>query len=117
MAGNPREMLEAFHNGVGAVKETSGEQVNAFMNMLGACDKPGELDAKQKELISIGIALVIRCEYCIVYHVYEALKAGATKEEIMEAAMVALTFGAGPTLTYTATLLKDSIEEFAPDFA
>jgi len=116
MAGNPKEMLKEFQNGLGAVQKTNGEQVKAFMNMLGACDKPGEVDAKTKELISIGIALVIRCEYCIVYHVYEALKAGATREEIMEAGMVALTFGAGPTMTYVTTLLKDSIAAFAPEF-
>ena len=73
-------------------------------------------DIFTKELISIGIALVIRCKYCIVFHTYKALEAGATKEEIMEAAMVAVTFGAGPSMTYTSTLLQDCIEEFSPDF-
>ncbi len=113
---NPREMLNEFNQGMGKVKETSDEQVNAFMKLLGTCDKAGELDEKTKELISTGIALVIRCEYCVVYHVYKAFEAGATREEIMEAAMVAITFGGGPSMTYISTLLQDCIEEFAPDF-
>ena len=111
-----RKMLNEFHEGMGKVKETSGEQVQAFMNLLGKCDKEGKIDVKTKELISIGIALVIRCKYCIVFHTYKALEAGATKEEIMEAAMVAVTFGAGPSMTYTSTLLQDCIEEFSQDF-
>ncbi|MFW6026996.1 MAG: carboxymuconolactone decarboxylase family protein [Candidatus Woesearchaeota archaeon] len=116
MAHEPRKMLNEFNEGMGKVKETNTEQMEAFMNMLGKCDKEGVVDVKTKELISVAIALVIRCEYCIVYHVYNALKAGATKEEIMDAAMVAITFGAGPSMTYTATLLQECIEEFLSDF-
>lgn len=113
---DPRKMLDEFHQGMGKLKETNGEQVEAFMNMLGACDKAGEVDEKTKELISVALAVVEKCKYCIVFHVHEALKAGATPGEIREAAMVGVTFGGGPAMTYTVTLLLESIEEFAPDF-
>lgn len=116
MAKNPREMLNSFMEGLKEVNKTNEEQVNAFMNFLGASSKPGAIDAKTKELISVAIAAYNRCEYCIVFHVYKALEAGATREEIMEAAMVAVAFGGGPSMAYTVTLLKDSIDEFAPDF-
>lgn len=74
------------------------------------------VDVKTKELISVAIAAYNRCEYCIVYHVYKAFEAGATKEEILDAAMVAVAFGGGPSMVYTSTLLKDSIKEFESDF-
>ncbi len=74
------------------------------------------VDVKTKELISVAIAAYNRCEYCIVYHVYKAFEAGATKEEILDAAMVAVAFGGGPSMAYTSTLLKDSIKEFESDF-
>ncbi|QOR33843.1 carboxymuconolactone decarboxylase family protein [Clostridium sp. 'deep sea'] len=116
MAKNPRTMLNDFVGGLQEVGNTNGEQVNAFMNLLGAAYAPGAMDVKTKELISVAIGAFSRCEYCIVYHVFKALEAGATPEEIMEAAMVAVAFGGGPSMAYTVTLLKDSIAEFAPDF-
>lgn len=111
-----RELLNSFTNGMGQVAKTNEEQLNSFMGLLGSCDKPGKLDGKAKELISVAIALVVRCPYCIAFHVYKALEAGATQEELREAAMVAVTFGAGPTMTYVATLFLECLEEFAPDF-
>lgn len=116
MANNPREILNDFMGGLQGVGQTNGEQVNAFMNFLGSAYKPGAVDTKTKELISVAIGAYNRCKYCIVFHVYKALEAGATREEIMEAAMVSATFGGGPSVAYTVTLLKDSIDEFEKDF-
>ena len=117
MAGNkPREMLNAFQGGLKDIARTNGDQVRAFMNLLGNCYKPGAMDTKTKELISVSIAAYSRCEYCIVFHVYKALEAGATREEILEAAMVAVAFGGGPSMAYSVTLLKQSLDEFEPDF-
>ncbi|MCR4429931.1 MAG: carboxymuconolactone decarboxylase family protein [Tepidanaerobacteraceae bacterium] len=116
MAKNPRELLNEFMTGVKEVSKTNGEHVKAFMDLLGAVYKPGAMDTKMKELISVAIGAYNRCEYCIVYHVYKALEAGATREEIMEAAMVAVAFGGGPSMAYSVSLLKDSINEFEKDF-
>lgn len=116
MAKNPRELLNAFMGGLQDLGATNGEQVNSFMGLLGAAYKPGAVDTKTKELISVGIAAYNRCEYCIVFHVYKALEAGATREEILEAAMVAVAFGGGPAMAYSSTLLKASIDEFEKDF-
>lgn len=116
MTKNPKEMLQEFMGGLQTVGKTNGEAVNAFMNLLGAAYKPGAMDTKTKELISVGIAAYSRCEYCIVFHVFKALEAGASREEIMEAAMVAVAFGGGPTIAYSVTLLKESIDAFEPDF-
>ncbi len=113
---NVREMLNGFVGGLESVGKTNADQVNAFMNLLGAAYKPGSLDTKAKELISVGISAYNRCEYCIVYHVYKAFEAGATKEEIMEAAMVAVAFGGGPSMAYSVTTLKAAVDEFASDF-
>ena len=116
MAKNPRELLNDFMGGLQELGKTNGEQMSAFMNLLGAAFKPGSMDTKTKELISVAIGAYNRCEYCIVFHVYKALEAGANREEIMEAAMVAVGFGGGPSMAYTVTLLKDSIDEFEKDF-
>ena len=116
MKKNPRELLNEFMGGLQAVGETNGEHVQAFMGLLGKSYEPGHVDVKTKELISVAIGAYNRCDYCIVFHVFKALEAGATREEIMEAAMVAVAFGGGPAMAYSVTLLKDSIDEFENDF-
>lgn len=116
MAKNPRELLEAFTGGLETLSKTHEENVTAFMNLLGASYKPGAVDLKTKELMSVAIGVYNRCEYCIVFHVYKALEAGATRDEIVEAAMVAVAFGGGPSIAYSVTLMKDSIDEFEKDF-
>ena len=70
-----------------------------------------------KELISVGIAAYNRCKYCIVVHVYNAYQAGATRQEILDAAMVAAGgFGAGPSMAYSSTYLLAAVNEFEHDF-
>lgn len=113
---NVREMLNAFVDGLGTLGETNGEAVGGFMGLLGASYEPGAMDLKSKELISVAIGCYSRCEYCIVYHCYKAFEAGATKEEINEAALVSVAFGGGPSMAYTVTLLKECIDEFEKDF-
>ncbi|MTJ80708.1 MAG: carboxymuconolactone decarboxylase family protein [Telmatospirillum sp.] len=116
MSSRPRELLNDFMNGLHEVGKTNGEVVNAFMGLLKADYKTAAVDTKTKELISVAIGTFTRCEYCIVFHVYKAYEAGATAEEIMEAALIAVAFGGGPSMAYTAALVKDSIKEFADDF-
>ncbi len=118
MANNPREMLNEFVSGLGKFAETKeiSETVGAFMNLLETEYKGDALDTKTKELISIGISVFTRCQYCIVYHTYKALEAGAVRGEILQAAMVSVVFGGGPSMTYAVTLLNDCIDEFEKDF-
>ncbi len=116
MAYNVREMLNNFVGGLGTLGETNPDEVQAFMGLLGAAYAPKALDVKSKELISVAIGCYNRCEYCIVYHSYKAFESGATKEEILEAAMVSVAFGGGPSMAYSVTLLKDCIDEFEGDF-
>ncbi|MEK6265376.1 MAG: carboxymuconolactone decarboxylase family protein [Clostridium sp.] len=116
MANNVREMLNDFMGGLQTLGETNEENVGAFMNLLGTTYKPGALDTKTKELMSVAIGTFTRCEYCIVFHTYKSFEAGATSEEIREAAMVSVAFGGGPSMAYSVTLLKDCIEEFKNDF-
>lgn len=116
MSKDPRKMLNEFMGGLEDLGKTNEGHLNAFMNLLGTAYEPGALDLKTKELMSVAIGIYNRCEYCIVFHAYKALEAGATREEIIEAAMVSVAFGGGPAMAYSVTLLKNSIDEFEGDF-
>ena len=69
------------------------------------------MSSKTKELISLGIAITVRCEGCISYHVHDALKAGATAEEIVETIGVAILMGGGPAMVYGCEALE-ALEQF-----
>jgi AhpD family alkylhydroperoxidase len=71
----------------------------------------GSLSAKMKELIALAIAISIRCEGCISLHIRDAIKAGASREEIMETIGVAIFMGGEPSLIYGAEAL-DALEQF-----
>ncbi|THF25786.1 carboxymuconolactone decarboxylase family protein [Pseudomonas atacamensis] len=69
------------------------------------------LDPKIHELIALSVAITTRCDGCIAAHVQEALKHGATREEIAEALGVAISLNAGAALTYTARVF-DAVSAF-----
>ena len=60
----------------------------------------GAIPVKYKELIAVAVALTTQCPYCIDIHSGNARKAGATDEEIAEAAMVAAALRAGAAVTH-----------------
>jgi AhpD family alkylhydroperoxidase len=62
--------------------------------------KPGALTVLEKELMAMAIGLALRCENCIYAHVQSALNAGATREQVLEAAGVAVLMQGGPSYTY-----------------
>jgi AhpD family alkylhydroperoxidase len=72
--------------------------------------KSGALDPKTKELIALGIAITVRCDGCIAYHVHDALKAGAGKEEIVETVSVAILMGGGPSVVYGVEAMQALVQ-------
>jgi AhpD family alkylhydroperoxidase len=56
-------------------------------------------------LISLAVAVTVKCDGCIVVHSEAALKAGASKEEIAEALGVAVAMNAGAALIYSTRVL------------
>ena len=71
----------------------------------------GKVSAKEKELIAVGIAAGLRCAPCIHAHVRTALSVGATPEEILEAAAVAILMAGAPGMAYIIEVIK-ALEAF-----
>jgi AhpD family alkylhydroperoxidase len=55
----------------------------------------GALTRKHKELIAIGISVMMDCESCMEWHITQAASAGASMREVLEAVEVAIEFGGG----------------------
>jgi AhpD family alkylhydroperoxidase len=81
------------HNELRSLKSKVYEK---FLELEEITFSDGALKKKDKELIAIGISIVINCESCIEWHITEASKSGAKIEEILEAIEVGIEFGGGP---------------------
>ena len=68
----------------------------AFLAMEQATFGDGALPRKTKELIAVGISVVIDCESCMQWHIEQAAKTGASYAEILEAVEVGIEMGGGP---------------------
>ena len=78
----------------------------AFTKMEEAAFADGDLSKGQKELIAIGISIIINCESCLEWHIKKALDAGMTKEQIIEAIGVGIEMGGGPATVSSRFALK-----------
>lgn len=83
----------------------SPDVMKAFGQVHGEVIKDAALDKKTKELISLGIAIAVRCEGCILSHTRSCVMMGATLEEIAEVVNVAIMMGGGPSTVYGAKAL------------
>jgi AhpD family alkylhydroperoxidase len=86
--------------------------MQAFASLASAALAEKALDAKTKELIALGIAVAVRCDDCIGFHVKAALARGASKAEVAETLGMAIYMGAGPSVMY-ATHALEAFAEFA----
>ena len=68
----------------------------------------GALGQREKELIAVGISVVVNCESCMQWHIEQAAQHGATLEETIEAIDVAIEMGGGPA-TVAARFAMDVI--------
>jgi AhpD family alkylhydroperoxidase len=68
----------------------------SFVDMEQNTYKDGAIRKKEKELIAIGISVVINCESCMEWHIKQALDDGASTEEVIEAIEVGIEMSGGP---------------------
>ncbi|OGF11630.1 MAG: hypothetical protein A3K15_04750 [Candidatus Edwardsbacteria bacterium GWE2_54_12] len=96
---------EALKDG-GTLAKAAPETIRAFSALLQTTTKDGALSHKTKELIAFALGIASHCEGCLAHHAHALVKAGATREEVVEAIGVAISMGGGPSSVYGALALK-----------
>ena len=91
---------------MGAYGVESPGVMDGFAKLHGAAVADGALSGKCKELIALAIGITVRCDGCIAFHVHDALKAGATRQEVAETVGVAIMMGGGPSVVYGCQALE-----------
>ena len=85
------------------------KQIDAWRVFSRTVFQEGALDEKTKQLIAVAVAHVTQCPYCIRAHTPQAMRKGASKEEIMEAIWVAAAGRASGAYTHAA-IAVDAME-------
>ena len=100
------EKRQKAHNKLLSLKSKVYE---AFLNMEKVTYSDGALPKKTKELIAIGISVVLDCESCMQWHIEQAAKTGASEQQILEAVEVGIEMACGRA-TVSARFALDVME-------
>ncbi|MFW9997240.1 MAG: carboxymuconolactone decarboxylase family protein [Candidatus Odinarchaeota archaeon] len=90
------EKIIADRKAVHSFLSKHSEVYRVFLDLEEKTYSDGSLEAKYKELIAIGIAIIINCESCLEWHIRKALNHGMSKKQVLEAIEVAIEMGGGP---------------------
>jgi AhpD family alkylhydroperoxidase len=103
------DKVSEFHTGwkteLQKIKSLAPETARAFGAFHLALMKEGALPVRDKELIALAIGVTQGCTECIYLHTEGARKAGATKEQVMEAAGVAVMMQGGPAFVHLPAVI------------
>lgn len=86
--------------------------IEAWRNFSRTIFQPGALDEKTKQIIAVAVAHVTQCPYCIQAHTAQAMRKGATKEELMEAIWIAAEMRAGAAYAH-ANIAMEVMDKYS----
>ena len=105
------DLFARVERNIGRLAKEAPVPMGQFSALRKNAMREGALPGKVKELIALAIAIADRCEGCVSYHVHDALKAGATRAEIIEVIEVAIMMGGGPSVVFGSEALE-AVDQF-----
>jgi AhpD family alkylhydroperoxidase len=92
---------------LGELKTLAPEEFKGFVALDSIVGKDdGAIPRKYRELIALAVACTTQCPYCLDVHTRNAKRAGATRQEVAEAAFLAAALRAGAAVTHGTLALK-----------
>ncbi len=105
-------MSEHFHDAADMrllkdMKMLAPAEFEAWLNLDKIVGREGgAIPRKYRELIALAVACTTQCPYCLEAHAKGAKAAGASREEVVEASLLAAALRAGGAATHGAMALK-----------
>ncbi|MFV0385577.1 carboxymuconolactone decarboxylase family protein [Paracoccus sp. (in: a-proteobacteria)] len=99
------DRLTAMNARAVALYKADGKTMTAFRGLMEAATREGSIRPAIKELVAVAIAAARGCEDCITFHISEARRHGATREELVEILAVTVEMSGGPGTVYAAKAL------------
>src|SRR6202795_671269 len=89
------------------LKQPAPAESSAFLALDAIVGREdGAIPRKYRELIALAVSCTTQCPYCLDVHTRNAKRAGATREEVAEAALLAAALRAGAAVTHGTLALK-----------
>jgi AhpD family alkylhydroperoxidase len=89
------------------LKELAPEDFKGFVALDAIVRREdGAIPKKYRELIALAVAFTTQCPYCLDVHTRGAKRAGATRAEVAETAMLAAALRAGAAVTHGTLAMK-----------
>ena len=105
-AGDADKEQRLINSALVRFRKQMPELTQSFMNFWRESKKGKSIPLKMKELMALGIVITMKCKPCIFLHTKICLEIGATMEEILETAGVALSMGGGPVYEYIGYVIE-----------
>ncbi len=109
--GAAKDILKKRPENRKRLEKEAPDLYHGFNELLKHYYKHGALGRKYKELMAVAAAVATRCIPCLANHANNAIAAGATREEVLEAAAIGIEFGGGPSFVVVRDNLLDFLDE------
>lgn len=90
----------------GTITEWNEALGSKFFDYYNTVFKDGALSSREKSLIALAVAHVVKCPYCIDAYTVDGLQRGITKEEMMEAVHAGAAIESGATLVHSVQMMN-----------
>jgi len=89
------------------MRKLAPDDFNAWVSLNNIVGRDnGAIPKKYRELIAIAVSATTQCPYCMETHAKAAHNAGATREQVVEASLIAAALRAGAAATHGTMALK-----------
>ena len=105
------ERRRQLRAGLRDLHQAAPEVMRGFGDLHRAATAEGALTRADKELIALSISIAQGCSGCITLHVHDALRAGATRDQVTEAIAVAVMMGGGRATMYAIEAVE-ALDDF-----
>lgn len=99
-----------LHEGYRELHKRIPDQMKGLSDLHRTALAEGELSHAIKELMATAIGVATHCDDCVTLHLHEALRSGATEEQVLETIGVAVLMGGGSAST-AATRALDTLHQ------
>jgi alkylhydroperoxidase/carboxymuconolactone decarboxylase family protein len=88
------------------IGQEAPELAKKFFDYYGAVFADGELTAREKALVALGVAHAVQCPYCIDAYTQACLEKGSNLAEMTEVVHVAAAIRGGASLVHGVQMRK-----------
>jgi AhpD family alkylhydroperoxidase len=104
-------MSEHYHDAADVrllkeMRKLAPADYEAWYGLNSIVARDGAIPRKYRELIAVAVACTTQCPYCIEAHAKGAKAAGASREEVVEASLLAAALRAGGAAMHGTMALK-----------